>query len=129
MTMKSSSNEVQAEVERFGQRLRSIRQERKLSLAELGELSQTNLNQISRYERAAVVPTIDIVFRLAEALGVPVGELVDAGQPTVRPESREMFQRLTEVEQLPPEDRETVKKLMDAFLTSHRVKQIASKAG
>lgn len=126
--MKSNNNGIQLEVERFGQRLRAIRQERKLSLAELGERSQTNLNQISRYERAAVVPTIDIVFRLAEALGVSVGELLDSDQPTVKPESREIFQRLTEVEQLPPEERETVKKLMDAFLTSHRVKEIASKA-
>ena len=126
--MKSNNKGIQIEIERFGQRLRSIRQDRKLSLAELGELSQTNLNQISRYERGAVVPTIDIVFRLADALGVSVGELVDSGQPTVKPESREIFQRLTEVEQLPPEERETVKKLMDAFLTSHRVKEIASKA-
>lgn len=126
--MKSNNNGVPSEVERFGQRLRSIRQARKLSLAELGELSQTNLNQISRYERAAVVPTIDIVFRLAEALGVSVGELLDSDQPTVSPESRELFQRLTEVEQLPPEDRETIKKLMDAFLTSQRVKEIAAKA-
>jgi len=126
--MKADNKGIQDEIERFGQRLRSIRQERKLSLAELGELSQTNLNQISRYERAAVVPTIDIVFRLAEALGVSVGELVDSGQPTVKPESRELFQRLVELEQLPPEEREIVKKLMDAFLTSHRVKEIASKA-
>ncbi len=126
--MKSSNNAVQTEIERFGQRLRSIRQARKLSLAELGELSQTNLNQISRYERAAVVPTIDIVFRLADALGVSVGELLGSDQPTVSPESREILQRLAEVEQLPPEDRETVKKLMDAFLTSKRVKEVAAKA-
>lgn len=126
--MKSNNNAVQSEIERFGQRLRFIRQARKMSLAELGELSQTNLNQISRYERAAVVPTIDIVFRIAKALGVSVGELLDSGQPTVSPESREIFQRLTEVEQLPPEDREIVKRLMDAFLTSQRVKEVAAKA-
>jgi len=97
-------------------------------LAELGERSQTNLNQISRYERGAVAPTIDILFRLAEALQVTVGELVDERQQPIGPDELEIFERLREVEKLPADDKMAVKKMLDAFLTSHRVKEIAAKA-
>lgn len=112
----------------FAKRLRDLRTEKGLSQAELGELAQTNVNQISRYERAAVAPTADILFRLAAALGVTVGEMMDEEFRKPSPEDAEIWERLRLIESLPSEEKMVVKKLLDAFLTSYRVKQVAAQA-
>jgi transcriptional regulator with XRE-family HTH domain len=114
----------------FAKRLKVLRVSKELSQAELGEIAQTNVNQISRYERAAVAPTADILFRLATALGVPVGELMDETVSETKPvlEDEEIRDRLRQIESLPPEEKTVVKKLLDAFLTSYRVKQVAAQA-
>lgn len=113
-------------LERFAQRLRLARQRRQLSQAELGELAQINVNQISRYERATVAPTADILFRLAEALQVTVGELMDEDPRAITPADDEILERLRQIEKLPREDQIVVKRFLDAFLTTQRVRDIAS---
>jgi transcriptional regulator with XRE-family HTH domain len=125
---RESTSPLDSNLERFGQRLRAIRQSKKLSLAELGELAQTNLNQIGRYERGIVGPTVDILFRLAQALSVPVGALTDDAVKSIGPEETEILERLRQVEKLSTEDKLVVRRLLDAFLTSQRVKDIAAQA-
>jgi transcriptional regulator with XRE-family HTH domain len=58
----------------FGAKLRTLRQERGMTLAALGESTGMSHAAVSRLERGAVEPTWPTVLKLADALGVSVAE-------------------------------------------------------
>jgi transcriptional regulator with XRE-family HTH domain len=60
----------------FGQRLRHLRTERGISQRDLAG-SVVNPSYISLLESGARVPTLEVVVQLAEALGVPLEDLVE----------------------------------------------------
>ena len=55
----------------FGQRLRALRLELGLSQATLAERANVTPEYISRIERGAVGPSMEVIAKLAHALGVP----------------------------------------------------------
>ncbi|CAH1745180.1 protein of unknown function [Thauera humireducens] len=62
--------------QRFTVLLRQLRKERGLSQEVLAERAGLHRNFISLIERGESQPTIDTLFRLADALGVPAVDLV-----------------------------------------------------
>ncbi|EOU7475454.1 TPA: hypothetical protein K8315_004569 [Escherichia coli] len=66
--------------------------------------------------------------RLADALDV-TGDYLLEGAATeaakARFEDRELLRQFQEVEQLPDEDKEVIKKLLDAFLTKKHIQALA----
>ena len=67
----------EAYLKRFGENLKRIRMERKLSQEELASKANSILSQVGRTERGVQAPTILTVMRLAKALGVHPKELMD----------------------------------------------------
>ena len=63
---------------RFGLNLRRLRIEKSLSQEQLSFEADSNRTYISDIERAVRNPTITVVERLAKALGVTPGSLLDA---------------------------------------------------
>jgi transcriptional regulator with XRE-family HTH domain len=66
--------------------LRQLRQERRISIRELGRLSGLSANALSMIERGRTSPSVSTLYRLTDALGVPVTALFrqdDAKQPVV----------------------------------------------
>ncbi len=61
---------------RIGQRIRSLRQQLKLTQAELAGLSGLKRPNISRLENGTHVPSIALIERLAESLKVDISDLV-----------------------------------------------------
>ncbi|MDP1691790.1 MAG: XRE family transcriptional regulator [Burkholderiaceae bacterium] len=61
---------------RVGAALAALRQGRGLSLAELSRLAGVSKSMLSQIERYQANPTVAVVWRLATALGVGVGELL-----------------------------------------------------
>lgn len=59
----------------FGENLRKLRKERKLSMDALAEKAGTSKQVLSRYENGERVPKISMVQKLADALGVSISEL------------------------------------------------------
>lgn len=59
----------------FGENLRRLRKERKLSMDALAEKAGTSKQVLSRYENGERVPKISMVQKLADALGVSISEL------------------------------------------------------
>lgn len=75
-------NTRQAEIVRlFAARLREVRRSRGLTQAELGEAAGVAASYIGRLEAAGAAPGIDLVARLATALGTTVHDLLPAGPP------------------------------------------------
>lgn len=60
----------------FGQKVRQLREERFLSMAELAEMAGISKNTLFRIETGGYSAIPRTVRKLAEALGVPPGELV-----------------------------------------------------
>ncbi|MBN9428711.1 MAG: helix-turn-helix transcriptional regulator [Burkholderiales bacterium] len=112
----------------FAQRLRELRKNRNLSQTELGQLAALHYTHIGRFERGASRPSGDTLKRLADALGVTSDYLLDGATgkaAKARFEDRELLKQFQEVEQLPDEDKNVVKKLLDAFLTKKQLQALA----
>jgi transcriptional regulator with XRE-family HTH domain len=70
-----------------GQRLRSLRQQRQLSLAGLSAVTGISTSTLSRLESGGRKPTLELLLGLARAYQVPLDDLVGAppvGDPRVR---------------------------------------------
>jgi len=66
---------------RVGDTLAALRQAHALSLDELSRKAGVSKSMLSQIERAQANPTVAVVWRLANALGVPIAELLE-GAPT-----------------------------------------------
>ncbi|WP_249357510.1 helix-turn-helix domain-containing protein [Citrobacter sp. wls619] len=112
----------------FAQRLRELRRQKGLSQSELGKLADLHYTHIGRFERGTSRPGGDTLKRLADALDV-TGDYLLEGAATeaakARFEDRELLRQFQEVEQLPDEDKEVIKKLLDAFLTKKQIQALA----
>ncbi len=60
-----------------GGRIRLFRKSRGMTLDELAEKVQKSKATLSKYETGAVIADIETVYRIAEALGVQIGNLLD----------------------------------------------------
>lgn len=83
----------------FSERLKQLRQERKITQTRLAELLDVQPRVYNRWERGDAVPHLDTVVRIAEVLGVTIDELVGRqdgnGQPIVRnPELLRLYREL-----------------------------------
>ena len=70
-----------------GPRLRSLRQQRDLSLAELSAMTGISVSTLSRLESGQRRPNLELLLPLAQAYGVPLDDLVgtaDPGDPRIR---------------------------------------------
>lgn len=65
---------------KFNERLRAIRKEKGLTQAELAEKAGIAVNSVRLYEAGARLPKLDTIARMAVAMGLYAGDLVDAGQ-------------------------------------------------
>jgi len=64
----------QAFLEAFGRQVRALRQEHGLTQAELAEKADVGMKYVGEIERSKTNPTVRLVWRLGEALGVDVFE-------------------------------------------------------
>jgi transcriptional regulator with XRE-family HTH domain len=65
-----------AEPPRVGDLLAALREQHGLSLDELSRRAGVSKSMLSQIERAQANPTVAVVWRLANALGVPIAELL-----------------------------------------------------
>jgi transcriptional regulator with XRE-family HTH domain len=75
--MSSKGNKIDI---RVGDAVRRRRQELGLALRPLASKSEVSASMISEIERGAKSPTVSTLCRLADAMGVPVSALIEAGR-------------------------------------------------
>ncbi|WP_276345635.1 helix-turn-helix transcriptional regulator [Daejeonella sp. JGW-45] len=64
-------------IKAFGDRIRSLRKEKKLSMEKLAELSDIDYRQLSYVELGEVNTTISTASAIAKGLDIPLRELFD----------------------------------------------------
>ena len=110
----------------FPERLRKLRLEQNLTQMELGKKTDVSQVYIGRLEKGASQPTADVLKRLANALQVPVGYLLEGDQDgSLLPEDVELSRQFRELQRLPAKDKEIVTTLIDAFLFKRQVQGMA----
>jgi transcriptional regulator with XRE-family HTH domain len=82
-----------AVVHRFAARLRELRQQRGLTQQELAQRADLTPTYLSRLESAGAAPGIDLVDRLATALGTTVHDLLPVADP---PDTRAVLRQEAE---------------------------------
>jgi transcriptional regulator with XRE-family HTH domain len=113
----------------FGDRLRELRKQRSLSQTELGELVNLHFTNISRYERNLSQPGAETLKKLAECLGVSsdylvAGTVEDGAKANF--DDRELLNQFKEVDRLPDDKKQFIKRVLDALLVKEKIRDLAS---
>jgi len=94
----------------FYMRLKEIRKEKRLTQEELAEKADISRVMVSRYETGTVIPTVDVLINIADALDVSIDYLLGrteynilaSGTPTSQQKQKENL----------PESREELRKFI-----------------
>jgi transcriptional regulator with XRE-family HTH domain len=109
----------------FALNLVSLRKSRGLSQRDLANLSGISHRMIAYYETQTVIPPIDKLEKLAQALQVSVAALVDAevsDKSTLKLNTRTLKKVLI-MEELPPEDQRKVLDYINALKAQNASKR------
>lgn len=85
MSSKPTARPTPAEPPRVGAALAALRERQGLSLDELSRRAGVSKSMLSQIERAQANPTVAVVWRLAQALGVPLADLLQSAEAPAAP--------------------------------------------
>ena len=111
----------------LGQRIQELRKKANLSQSDLASKIEVSYPQMSRYEIKNVQPPADVLKRLADVFGVSIDYLVNGSLKQKAEgviDDNELLQQFKEVEQMDEDDRSTIKKLIDAFITKRKIQKL-----
>ena len=111
----------------FGKNLSRFRKEKGLTQEELVKRSGVAISQIRRYEADKSSPTLDVITRLARALGTSLDELVfdkDKGIAAGRLMDRELLEQFEMISVLEEEERQAVKRILEGVIVKHQVEKM-----
>jgi transcriptional regulator with XRE-family HTH domain len=112
----------------FGERLKELRNNKKMSQSELAELAGLHYTQIGRYEKNKSLPSSDILKKLADVFSVSIDFLIE-GTTEENAKSyihdRDLLKQFKEIEELDQKDKEVIKIFLDAFLTKKHIQELA----
>ncbi|MCZ7625934.1 MAG: helix-turn-helix transcriptional regulator [Candidatus Methylomirabilis sp.] len=111
----------------FGKNLARIRKEKHLTQEDLVKRSGVAISQIRRYEAGHSSPTLDVLVRLAKALGVSIDELAfdkETGIAASRLLDRELLEQFELIAGLDEAERQAVKRILEGVIVKHQVEKM-----
>jgi transcriptional regulator with XRE-family HTH domain len=110
----------------FPQKLKNLRQSKGWSQGKLGQKIGIDGNRISRYERGALWPSLDLMVGLAKVFDVSMDYLVrsdkDMAISTLR--NQELVRRIEQLDNIPEADQEALVRVLDAFIKKQRLEKV-----
>ena len=111
----------------LGKRIQDKRKQLGLSQTELAKKIEISYAQLSRYENKGTQPPAEVLNRFAIVLDTTVdflinGEKFEKARATLK--DSELLRQFHDLEQLDEEDKNVVKKLIDAFITKKKLEQL-----
>ncbi|MFY0602074.1 MAG: helix-turn-helix transcriptional regulator [Cyclobacteriaceae bacterium] len=107
----------------LGEHITTLRKKNKMAQGELGKKAGTSGDLIGRYERNEVKPSIEVVIKIADALGVSIDYLVGKTDIEI---DQTILNRLAEISKLPEEGKKQIFMVVDALLRDFKAKQAYS---
>lgn len=111
----------------LGKKLRTLRAEKGLSQAALGEISGVNSKLLSKYENERIAPTADTLRKIAQALQISADYLIFENAPKSgisQLNDLELFEKFQEVENMSIENRTMIKNMIDALIIKSKVESV-----
>jgi transcriptional regulator with XRE-family HTH domain len=111
----------------FGRNLSKYRKAKGLTQEDLVKKSGVAISQIRRYEADKSSPTLDVLRRLAKALGVSIDELAfdkASGVAASRLMDSEILEQFEMVSSLTEDERRVVKKILEAVIVKHQIDKL-----
>ena len=112
----------------LGERIKVRRKELSMSQSELADKVGISYAQVGRYETKDVQPPAKTLTAIADALGVSPDFLIygDSGEKAKnRLSDPELINQFKAIELMDEDDRNVVKKLIDAFITKKQIQKLA----
>ena len=98
----------------LGNKIVQLRKEKNLTREDLGKQIGTSSAIIGRYERAEIIPSVEVAAKIAEALEVTLDYLVGNSSAIIK--DKKMMYRLELLENIGQEDRNVILRVVDSFL-------------
>ena len=112
----------------LGKRILELRKQKGLSQSELAEQAGVSYAQIGRYETKGSQPPAEVLKKIANALNTTSDFLMNGNtdeKAKAALQDTELLQQFKAVDQMNDDDKVTIKKLIDAFITKGKIKQLA----
>ncbi len=114
-------------MEQLGNRILKLRKEKDWSQSDLAKMVGVTYAQIGRYETKGAQPSAEVLKKIADALNTTTdflmnGDKSEKAKASIR--DSELLQQFMEVDKMKNEDKSVVKKLIDAFITKGKIKQM-----
>ena len=115
-------------MDELGNRIAYLRKLNKMSQTELAKKIGISYAQLGRYEIKGAQPPAEVLKKIADSLSTTVdflinGDTDEKAKSTLK--DAELLQQFKAVEQMDDDDRNVVKKLIDAFITKRKIQQLA----
>ena len=113
----------------LAENIKKIRKQKGWSQKDLGDMIGSHLSHVNRIETGKQNPSLEVLIKLADALGVSIDGLVrgsDEDFKEIRIEDKNMSERIKLLNTLEPEDRKVVIRVIDALLTKKKILRIVS---
>lgn len=108
----------------FSERLTKLRKKQGLTQQALADAIGVHVTQVRRYEWGECQPSLDVVRKLALALGVDSDTLVF--DPDERGPHNDLKLKFEAVEAMSEEDKRVVVSLIDAYIKKRRLEELAA---
>lgn len=110
----------------FAERLKTLRESRKLTQTRLAELIGVNSRAYNRWERGNFVPQVDALIKIADVLNVTLDELTGRAETTQEPtiHNQKLYALLQEVDKLPDADQQALIILMDSLVKRAKMDRV-----
>lgn len=107
----------------IGEHILILRKKHNLSQAALGKKVDTSGDIIGRYERDIMMPSIEVIMKIADALNVSIDYLV--GKTTLELD-KNVLKRVEEVSKLNDEEKDKIFMIIDALIRDFKAKKAYS---
>jgi len=105
---------------KIGQNLIKLRKKKGLSLRELEKEIGISYNTLGSYERNTCQPTIENCYKICKYFEVPMEYLIFGDAVSRDFKDYELIQLLHEIDEMKPEDREVIKKLIKRYISAKK---------
>jgi transcriptional regulator with XRE-family HTH domain len=112
----------------LGERIKQLRKQLNMSQSELAEKVGISYAQVGRYETKGAQPPAETLKKIADALGVSPDYLI-YGASDEKAKNKlsdaELINQFKAIEEMDDDDKNVIKKLIDAFITKKQVQKLA----
>lgn len=106
----------------LGQKITKIRKEKKLSQIDVAKFVGVSRDAISKYERDDIIPSVVNANKIAKILTVSLDYLMSEDD-NLEVVDTDMLNRMKEVQRLNNDDKNTIVKIIDAFIRDTKTKK------